>query len=32
MINFGKQGHKFADSRLLKRNKPKEANMIDGIY
>ena len=28
-FNYGKQGHKFYDCRLPKRNKPKEANVID---
>ena len=30
-FNFGKQGHKSLDCRLPKRNKPKEANEVDGI-
>ena len=30
-FNNGKQGHKSSDCRLLKRNKPKEANMVNGI-
>ena len=30
-FNSGKQGHKSSDCRLLKRNKPKEANVVDGI-
>ena len=30
-FNCGKQGHKFADCILLKINKPKEANVVDGI-
>ena len=30
-FNYGKQGHKSSDCRLPKRNKPKEANMVDGI-
>ena len=30
-INCGKQGHKSSNYRLLKRNKPKEANAVDGI-
>ena len=30
-FNCGKQGHKSTDCRLLKRNKPKEANVIDDI-
>ena len=29
--NCGKQGHKLANCRLPKRNKPKEANVIDNI-
>ena len=28
-FNYGKQGHRFSDCRLPKRNKPKEANVID---
>ena len=30
-FNYGKQVHKSTDCRLLKRNKSKEANVIDGI-
>ena len=30
-FNYGKQGHKSLDCRLAKRNKPKEANVVDGI-
>ena len=30
-FNYGKQGHNFFDCRLSKRNKPKEANVIDNI-
>ena len=30
-FNCGKQGHKSSDCRLSKRNKPKEANVVDGI-
>ena len=30
-FNCGKQGHKSSDCRLPKRNKPKEANVIDNI-
>ena len=30
-FNCGKQGHKSFDCRLLKRNKTKEANVIDDI-
>ena len=30
-FNCGKQGHKSVDCRLLKRNKPKEVNVVDGI-
>ena len=30
-FNYEKQGHKSSDCRLPKRNKPKEANMVDGI-
>ena len=30
-FNCGKQGHKSSDYRLPKRNKPKEANVVDGI-
>ena len=30
-FNCGKQGHKSSDCKLLKRNKPKEANVVDGI-
>ena len=30
-FNYGKQGHKSSDCRLTKRNKPKEANVIDDI-
>ena len=30
-FNYGKQGHKSFDCRLPKRNKPKEANVIDDI-
>ena len=30
-FNFRKQGHKSSNCRLLKRNKPKEANVVDGI-
>ena len=30
-FNCGKQGHKSDDCRLLKKNKPKEANVIDNI-
>ena len=30
-FNCGKQGHKFSDCRLPKRNKPKEANVVDKI-
>ena len=30
-FNCGKQGHKSSDCRLPKRNKPKEANVVDGI-
>ena len=30
-FNYGKQGHKSSDCRLLKKNKPKEANVVDGI-
>ena len=29
--NCGKQGHKSSDYRLPKRNKPKDANVVDGI-
>ena len=28
-FNYGKQGHKSANCRLSKRNKPKEANVVD---
>ena len=30
-FNCGKQGHKSSDCRLLKRNKLKEANVVDDI-
>ena len=30
-FNYGNQGHKSSDCRLLKRNKPKEANVVDNI-
>ena len=30
-FNYGKQGHKSYDCRMLKRNKPKEANVVDDI-
>ena len=30
-FNFGKQGHKSMGCRLLKRNKPKEVNVVDNI-
>ena len=30
-FNCEKQGHKSFDCRLLKRNKPKEVNVVDGI-
>ena len=30
-FNYGKQGHKSLDCRLPKRNKRKEANVVDGI-
>ena len=30
-FNCGKQGYKSSDCRLPKRNKPKEANVVDGI-
>ena len=30
-FNCGKQGHKSFDCRLPKMNKPKEANVVDGI-
>ena len=30
-FNCGKQGHKSSDCRLSKRNKPKEANVVDRI-
>ena len=30
-FNCGKQSHKSSDCRLSKRNKPKEANVLDGI-
>ena len=30
-FNRGKQGHKSSDCRLPKRNKHKEANVVDGI-
>ena len=30
-FNYCKQGHKSLDCRLPKRNKPKEANEVDGI-
>ena len=30
-FNCGKQGHKLADCKLPKRNKPKEANVVDNI-
>ena len=30
-FNYGKQGHRSSDYRLAKRNKPKEANVIDEI-
>ena len=30
-FNYGKQGHKSSDCRLPKKNKPKEANVIDDI-
>ena len=30
-FNCGKQGHKSSDCRLSKRNKPKEANVVDDI-
>ena len=30
-FNCRKQGHKSSDCRLQKRNKPKEANVVDGI-
>ena len=30
-FNYGKQGHKSYDYRLPKRNKPKEANVVDDI-
>ena len=31
-FHCGKQGHKSSDCRLPKRNKPKEANVIDDIF
>ena len=31
MLNNRKQDHKLADCRLPKRNKPKEANVVDNI-
>ena len=30
-FNYGKKGHKSSDCRLPKRNKPKEANVVDII-
>ena len=30
-FNYGKQCHKYVDCRLPKRNKLKEANVVDGI-
>ena len=30
-LNYGKQGHKSSDCKQPKRNKPKEANVVDGI-
>ena len=30
-FNYGKQGHKSSDCKLPKMNKPKEANVVDGI-
>ena len=30
-FNCGKQGHKYVDCRLRKRNKPKETNVVDEI-
>ena len=30
-FNYGKQGHKSIDCRLLERNKPKETNVVDDI-
>ena len=30
-FNYEKQGHKFADCRMPKRNKPKEVNMVNHI-
>ena len=30
-FNCGKQGHKYSDCKLPKRNKPKEANVVDSI-
>ena len=30
-FNYGKQGHESSDCRLPKRNKPKEANVVDSI-
>ena len=30
-FKFWKQGHKSSDCKLPKRNKPKEANEVDGI-
>ena len=30
-FNCGKQGHKFVDCKLPKKNKPKEANVINDI-
>ena len=30
-FNYGKQGNKSSNCRLPKRNKPKEANVVDGI-
>ena len=30
-FNYGKQGHKSLDCRLPKKNKPKEANVVDCI-
>ena len=30
-FNYGKQGHKSSNCKLLKRNKPKEDNVVDGI-
>ena len=31
-FNCGKQGHKYSDCRLPKRNKPKEANVIHDLF